>query len=265
MIPLHQMERVFSRVPLLAGLKPADFNIVEMRGYTNHTFRIRDAERDWVVRIPKQATNAYINRQAEAYNQQLASELGIAPLFLWRDNDGVTITPTLAASHEVTIAELGSEAVVRKIIAVLRRLHASDRRFYGTLDLGELISRYYSMLPQAQRAPFQPRLERALGILDGLQEQSLEVVPSHNDLVLENLLVEGNNLWLIYWEYSAMASPYWDLATICNSARLSENKSRQLLKIYCETAAPMEESTLFHYRELLQLLSDCWMAAFTAN
>jgi hypothetical protein len=62
-----------------------------------------------------------------------------------------------------------------------------------------------------------------------------------------------------------MASPYWDLATICNSAGLNETKSRQLLQIYCEAAGPMKESTLFHYRELLQLLSDCWMSAFAAE
>ena len=265
MTQLEELERAFTCIPLLAGLGTADFNIGVMRGHTNHNFRLQDARRDWVVRIPKNATNAFIDRAAEAYNQRLASELGIAPLFLWRDSDGMSITPTIAASHEVTRVEFESETVVRKIVAALRLLHGSDRRFQGILDLRELISRYYSMLPQAQQTLFQPRLERAQAILDSLQEQGRGVVPSHNDLVLGNLLVAENNLWLIDWEYSAMASPYWDLATICNSARLSETKSRQLLQIYCEAAEPMEESTLFHYRELLQLLSDCWMSAFAAD
>jgi thiamine kinase-like enzyme len=66
---------------------------------------------------------------------------------------------------------------------------------------------------------------------------------------------------MIDWEYSAMASPYWDLATLCNAAQLDLAQSRQLLRDYCTDAAQMKESTLFDYRGLLKLLNDCWMAA----
>lgn len=259
------LERAFTRIPLLAGAKPADFTVSKMSGFTNQNFRIEDACRDWVLRIPKADTSQHIDREVEAYNQRRANELGIAPLYLWRDSDGLTITPTLAASREVTPTDFDDEAVILKIVKTLQTLHGSSQPFHGTQDLGKLITRYFSMLPPARQAQFEQRFKRAGQILDSFKGQERKVVPSHNDLVLENLLLDETRLWLIDWEYSAMASPYWDLATICNSARLSESQSLRLLETYCEAFDPMEESTLFQYRQLLQLLSDCWMAAFVGN
>jgi hypothetical protein len=58
-----------------------------------------------------------------------------------------------------------------------------------------------------------------------------------------------------------MASPYWDLATLCNAANLDLAQSQRLLRVYCAGRPLMEESVLFDYRELLKLLSDCWIAA----
>jgi thiamine kinase-like enzyme len=74
-----------------------------------------------------------------------------------------------------------------------------------------------------------------------------------------------NKLWLIDWEYSAMASPYWDLAILCNEADLDLPQSRLLLQAYCLGGPAMKESMLFDYRTLLKLLSDCWMAALAGS
>jgi len=97
-----------------------------------------------------------------------------------------------------------------------------------------------------------------------LDDRDHEYVPSHNDLVLENLLLDDGRTWLIDWEFSAMASPFWDLASLANAAGLDYAGSRELLRLYCAGGPQMEESLLFDYRNLLQLLSDCWMAALVA-
>jgi thiamine kinase-like enzyme len=107
------------------------------------------------------------------------------------------------------------------------------------------------------------RLHQAERVLKLLQTHDETYVASHNDLVLENMMFDNLRLWLIDWEFSAMASPYWDLATLCNTADLDLSQSQRLLRAYCAGSRVMEESILFDYRELLQLLSDCWMAAFT--
>ena len=129
------------------------------------------------------------------------------------------------------------------------------------VNLQELLSCYYAMLAEQDQQRLAPRLRQAERVLKLLQFRDEAYVSSHNDLVLENMMLDGTRLWLIDWEYSAMASPYWDLATLCNCANLDVQQSRRLLRIYCAGELVMKESILYEYRYLLNLLSDCWMAA----
>ena len=103
--------------------------------------------------------------------------------------------------------------------------------------------------------------ERVLSLLEADESKP---VPSHRDPVPGNLLLDDRRLWLIDWEYSAMASPYWDLAILCNEAGLDLAMSRRLLQADCAGGPPMKESILFDYRGLLKLLDDCWMSALVS-
>ncbi len=253
-------EELFGRITPLAGRAPGEFTITPLPGYTNRNFRLRNAQQDWVLRVPRERTNIYVDRAAEAANQVRACALGIAPRVSWRDDTGLSLTPTLPGRC-LTAADLGQDTTLQTVAATLARLHRDADVFDTTLDLAELLERYYRLLPPALRNRYRPRLHAARQTLPRLRRRDYPAVPSHNDPVLENLLLEDERLWLIDWEFSAMASPCWDLAILCNAAGLDRDRSRKLLQAYCEGAASMEESLLFDYRELLQLLSDCWMAA----
>jgi thiamine kinase-like enzyme len=254
-------KQLFLRIPLLAELAPEDFTITPLPGYTNRNYRLANHRHDWVLRIPQPATNRFIDRDAEATNQAAACDLELAPRPLWRDSSGLTLTPTLGASRSPTPADLADTATLQAIVAPLRRLHRSGIRFQGRVQLDQLLNRYYSLLSPQLREEYRLRIQAALQLLPLLQDRDPAYIASHNDLVLENLLLGQDRVWLIDWEFSAMASPYWDLATICNAAGFDCSQSRQLLDAYCAGGVVMEESLLFDYRNLLQLLSDCWMAA----
>lgn len=255
------IEEVFSQASVLTDYTPADFTITPLKGYTNRNFHLRNDQYDWVLRIPRARTNGFIDRTAEAHNQVLAHRLKIAPRVTWRNSHGITLTPTLSASRELCAADFGNDAMLKIIVEPIRRLHRSELPFHGRADLQELLSSYYAMLNEHVQQRLAPRLRQAERVLKLLQDCDETYVASHNDLVLENMMLDNTRLWLIDWEYSAMASPYWDLATLCNSANLDLRQSQRLLRIYCAGERVMEESILFDYRGLLKLLSDCWMAA----
>ena len=256
-----ELEALFGAVPPLAGLSPADFSVTDLPGYTNRNLRIRNSRQDWVLRVPRASTDCFIDRAAEAHNHQLACDLGIAPRPAWRGDSGLMLTQTLAESRSPAPGELADRSTLPAILEPVRRLHSSGAVFRGRVDLAELLARYYAMLDDSLQRRFRHRLRAAQELMPMLDDRDLEYVPSHNDLVLENLLLDGERTWLIDWEFSAMASPYWDLASLCNAAGLDYAGSRELLRLYCADGPLMEESILFDYRSLLQLLSDCWMAA----
>ena len=258
----QQLTKIFNAVAPLRGYEPADFVIKPLEGFTNLNYHLRGSGQDWVLRIPREQTNAHIDRVAERHNQGLAAELGLAAVPEWFDDSGMSLTPTLAPSRKLAAADLVSVTVLETVTASLRRLHQSRQTFIGRVELDKLLERYFMLLSPSQQKKFLPRLEAARLLLPSVADRDPEYVPSHNDLVLGNLLLAANRLWLIDWEFSAMASPYWDLATLCNAAQLDYAQSLALLHAYCADRQPMEESLLFDYRNLLQLLGDCWMAAF---
>lgn len=256
------LDQIFAQIPMLHGLAAADFALMPLSGYTNRNFRLHSDEHDWVLRIPRPDTDRHIDREVETYNQSLASELGIAPRVLWRDASGLTLTATLSSSRVLSADDFNDDAMLQTILKPIRLLHQSKQPFLGRVDLAELLARYFSMLSAPRQDPLNARMHQAQDRLARLMHQDQPVVPSHNDLVLENMLLDPQGLWLIDWEYSAMASPYWDLATLCNAAQFDQTQSLRLLQAYCADGRLMEESVLYDYRSLLQLLNDCWMAAF---
>ena len=255
------IEQLFSQASVLADFTPDDFTITPLAGYTNHNFRLHNRQHDWVLRIPRAKTERFIDRDAEAHNQTLANQLQIAPQVSWRDSQGITLTPTLSASRALCGADFSNAAMLQIILEPIQRLHRSELPFRGRVNLSELLSEHLAMLNEQDQQRLGQRLRQAERVLQLLKTRDQPYVASHNDLVLENLMFDNTRLWLIDWEYSAMASPYWDLATLCNAANLNLPQSRRLLQVYCAGSLVMEESILFDYRGLLKLLSDCWMAA----
>lgn len=262
---MKDLEDLFAQIPQLAGRRPADFEITRLVGYTNNSWRLRSTDGDWILRVPRANTNRFIDRDAERHNHAIAVELGLAPEVRWDDGNGTTLTATLAEARDLRPADLADSKIRGRVVDALQRLHRSGRRFRGGVDLGALFGRFIAGMPAAQRAPFEPRLEQAEWVLGRLETADADAVPSHNDPVLENLQLDGDRIWLIDWEYSAPASPYWDLATLANAADFDYAQSRELLQEYSAGGAPLDESILFDYRGLLRLLADLWMASFARD
>ncbi|MCP4333338.1 MAG: phosphotransferase family protein [Gammaproteobacteria bacterium] len=257
----EDLSRVIASIPILQGFSLEDFAITVLPGYTNRNYRLYNQHFDWVLRIQKPATNCFIDRDIEAHNQALAQQLGLAPRVAWRDATGISLTPTLGASRTLRVADFAVGDIVQLCVGSLQRLHRSGLQFHGRVDLGALLQKHFELLHESDRPRYRERLSRAQDLLVRLDDSDQGYVASHNDLVLGNLLLERSHLCIIDWEYSAMASPYWDLATLCNAAEFDRQQSRRLLRAYCVGGAAMKESTLFDYRDLLKLLSDCWMVA----
>ncbi len=265
-VPVSTLETIFKRVPLLAEFHPRDFNIRPLPGFTNHNFHLQNNEHDWVLRIPKAETNQYIDRQHETHNARLANSLGIAPDNVWRDKSGLSLSVSVADSRSISINDMDNETTLGKLLKTICRLHKTKNKFLGTVDLAKLLSRYYEQVPGYLQNQIEPSYRTAIVKFESLPDKEEMLVPSHNDLVLENILIDAaGQIWLIDWEYSSMASPYWDLATLCNAAKLDQTQCTELLTEYGNDHVDLVPEILFDYRYILGVLSTCWMAVFTGN
>ena len=147
---------------------------------------------------------------------------------------------------------------------MIQILHRSKNKFKGVVNLAELLARYYRLIPRHLQCQIESGYRLALGKLEGLSLTDGLLVPSHNDLVLENILIdEAEKIWFIDWEYASMASPYWDLATLSNAADFNQQNCVDLLEEYKKYNLKLDTEILSEYRYILQVLSICWMAVFT--
>lgn len=88
-------------------------------------------------------------------------------------------------------------------------------------------SSHQSALPTLQDQ--NTMLERATGQID--------LVMGHNDLLAANILDDGNQLWLIDWEYGGFNSPLFDLAGLASNNGFSAAQERAMLEQYFEKDA----------------------------
>ncbi len=255
---------IFQLIPQLKFFHPQDFRIDRISGFTNNNYRLRYQQYDWILRVPKPETNECINRDNESFNIQLAIELELAPESLWRSPTGLSLTPTCRQTRNFQVQDMLEPQLRQSLMLNICRLHSNAIDFHGRVDIGKLLPGYFQRLPDGCKQKLKPFVQKALTRYSLIERHDNKLVPSHNDLVLQNILV-GNSqkMWIIDWEYSAMASPYWDLATLCNATKLNQQQIQQLLALYREDCDGLELDILLIYRFLLQALSICWMALFT--
>lgn len=175
-----------------------------------------------------------VDRYDEAENIGHAADLGIAlgPLFC-EPGEGVLMTravDTVSATPDVLAARLGD---------VLGKLHASKCAFRGELDPDHVIEAQLEALGTGGTTVGDvARLKSLLVDLQPFEpaERGCRRVPSHGDPSPGNCLMTSDRLWLIDWEYSAMAEPAWDIAYASLEHGFSRAQERELLEAYRQRA-----------------------------
>ena len=260
------IDAVFRRIPLLQSFRVVDFKVSQLAGFTNYNFHLKSAAHDLVLRIPKKETNQFINRAFEADNVEATSQFGFTPEVLWRDESGLSLTKNCSLARPFNFDDMRNQSILISLIANIAHLHKSNIQFSGEIEIAELVTQYFSLIPESSVVKLNSHYESAQKKLSLIAKVDARKVPSHNDLVLGNLLIQPDHrIWIIDWEYSAPASPYWDLATLCNSARYDLEQNLFLLELYNAHDTGLDEQILRDYQIILQLLTVCWIAKFSSQ
>jgi len=264
------IESIIKRIPLLSKYSFESLEIQKLSGLTNNNYLIITPEKKYVLRIPRYSTNTVISRNNEAYNLKIVQQLSIAPNTLWQEKNkpnnftGVSLTEYVENNIIVKQEDLHNPRILKKISETLIILRDSKKTFSSTTDnqkIAALLKQYFELCTLKQQKTLLPNYQKALTLLSS-QICSRPNVPSHLDLVVENILLQKNKVWIIDWEYSAMASPLCDIAIICNSAMFDISTSEIFLKMVFDDYQDIDLQHLNYYRFIAQVVSDCWQMAF---
>lgn len=244
---------LLSRVPGWAGRA----RVAEALGggLTNRNLLVEvDAER-FVLRLPGNETELLcIDRRVEREANERAAALGIAPeVAAFLEPEGCLITRFVSGSA-LTATELATPARLGPICAAVRAFHESPA-LSGTFDCFRV--------PQAHRdtaaergARIHPAYERAADLASEIEAafgMSPEPrVPCHNDLNTANWIADGEQLWLLDWEYAGMNERFFDLGALAANNELDAEAEESLLVAYFGSRTPRRAARL----ALMKVLSD---------
>lgn len=256
------LKHILKKIPQLSDYAFESLEVQTLSGLTNNNYLVITPEQQTILRIPRESTSAFINRENESHNTEIAQQLGIAPKCLWRGEGklaGASLTEFIDNA-----TKLNSQNQIDEVAKNLITLQRTKKAFRGTLDNKEItncLNQYFNLCSIQQQLSLKANTQKAYSLLKLPLCNRLNV-PSHVDLIRENILQQEDKLWFIDWEYSAMASPFWDIAIFCNSADLSSDLSSDLLKQVLDNYQEADLQCLNHYRFITQVVSDCWQAAF---
>lgn len=241
-------------IPGLAG----EWRIEPLAGLTNRSYRLTRGSDSYVLRLPGEGTGALVDRTHEAHNHRIAAELGIAPAMIHSDPSGLLVTRHIAGAAALDRAAAREPDAIEAVGALLVRLHRSDRRFLGERHVFTDLDRYLALAGPSGEGVLERLRREAEPARRTLRERAEPLVPSHIDPTPPNFIRGEGRLWLIDWEYAAMAEPAWDLAGFATEAELDAQATAALLEAYGRAADAPALARIALWRLALDLLAAAW-------
>ena len=223
------------------ALKVKDEDITEVTpagGMTNKNYRICVKDSRYILRVAGTGTEQMINRSTEMFNSAIASEKGYnveVPYF--NLETGVKISRFIENAETLTHRSVKKEENLKQVTRILRSLHESkDFHMDNEFNVFRELEKYEEIL-RGDRGEFfddyDEVREKVMALEEELKVCNRVFVPSHNDLVSENLVkdTEGR-IYLIDWEYSGINDDMWDLAALSLENEFSEDDIELMFRLY---------------------------------
>ncbi len=204
-------------------------------GMTNKSF-LFDVEGDrYIFRIPGEGTDVLINREEEHAVYKKIKNLNISDEIVYFDpKSGVKITKFEADTHNADANNLKDLSLCMKIA---RDLHSSKLKVDHEFNFAERIE-YYEKIAKEKKSIFyhdyedvRKMMDEILAILDKTEK---DYTLTHIDLVPDNCIIRGEDIYLIDWEYAGMCDPLADISMFAIYAFYNEEQIERLMKIYFE-------------------------------
>ena len=206
-------------------------------GVTNSSCSIVSESGHYILRIPGNGTNEYINRINEIENMKATSVLGLIPEIVYSNTStGVIISKFIEDNTTMTVEDVTNPEKLGHMMRVLVQLHKSDITFVNEFDILKVQNDYKEVL-SGMKVQIPEELLQCIPILDKqvtrlFHQYPKKLVPCHGDPKLNNFLLQSDKMWMIDWEYSGMADKYFDLVNFAMTNNLSKQNEMLFLQAY---------------------------------
>ena len=216
----------------------------------------------FVLRIPGEGTDTFIDRECEERNQVAAAAAGVSPPVLHLFKPGYyRVVPFIAGETLHSAAIAGHPDRLQLVVEAIRTCH-DKAGFDNVMGVFDLI-RDYTRMARELDAPQPYQIEWMLWVAQrierALQRDEPAPVACHGNLVSENfLLTPEGRLWVLDWEHSGMADPCFDLGSLCVEHPLSAAEEESVVAAYCGGLDERRHARTMLYKLIVDLRWSLW-------
>lgn len=229
-------------------------NINLIGGMTNKNYLISIDKKKYVLRNPGVGTKEIINRNNEAKNAQIISDLNLdAKLIYLNKETGIKISEYIENAE--TLVPETAKNNFKQVAGILRKLHNSKITFDNVFDSFTEMEKYERLSIEENGKfydGYKEVKERVFKLKEKLQLFNIELRACHNDTVPENFIKSGEKIYLIDWEYSGMNDPMWDLAAHSLECNFSKEEEKEFLDSYFLGKMTKEENLRIQIHKICQ-------------
>jgi len=225
-VPLWNSSRVTLR-PITGGL-------------TNSNWLVHDpaSEKDYFFKIPGVGTEEYIDRATSHQAAVAAADSGIGAGVLFFDpNSGIEVTEFLTGYRECTTAVLHDPAFGSKVVDIYRQLHAAEL-YPQTKTLFDMTDEVLEQVAQ-HNVTFPAWVERLFAEYRDVKARfgaaGLDLVPSHNDPMPGNFMLNGDHMRIIDFDFAANNERSCDLGLFLAEMFYEQAEELSLIEQYFGT------------------------------
>lgn len=246
-------------------LKQIDDFVPLKNGLTNQSFRFSVNGQKYIIRIPAEGTENYINHEREGRIYELLRGKGICTDLTYFDvKKGYKITPYI---EQVRPCDETNKADVTRCMTIARKFHALKLSLGGKpLDIFETIQ-HFEDLWEGKESGFVDYLEtkkHCMAMKKYVEQYQLPPVLTHQDCTPDNFMLypDGNGgeiTEFIDWECGCDADPLLDVASFVSYRKNDRKYIDMAIDAYfSEGCSAKHRLLLYCYISLWGLYISVW-------
>jgi len=235
---IEEKETIQNNICKCLGCKPKDIlDITAMEeGLNNHSFSFVCKGEKYIYRHPGIQSRDLVNRKKEAAALNIAKKLGIDDTLLYVDEETgwklsrfVTVTETFDFINKRHAAMLAQK---------IKTLNESGKKLGFDFNYEEEANRLIKIVKADNKSKYKMMLSikaKLRPAFEVLKKDPWPIGMCHNDIYEPNLLIEGDNLYLIDWEFAGDTDIGFDICKLFASAMPKYEDLDEWLSLYYDS------------------------------
>ena len=215
-------------------------------GMTNHSYRFTYDGIEYFARVPGEDTDTYIDRKTEGEILEQLQDANITEEIIYFDkNMGYKISKYLKGARPL---DINNEDELKRCMALYKKFHLLGVKVDADCSIADKIKEYLDIIKEKDiyvpYEDFDMVIDGAKKIKEYLDKVDTVRTICHGDPNPNNVLVVGDKLKMIDFEYGGMANPLSDIALFGVYVGFDIDNTYKLYEMYKDAKTDRDDSSI---------------------